>query len=130
MIESKYLDSFTDLKARIEGLLSEIARKKEKEENNENNKDIKLSYLAFLDNFLVLVDQIIKDFHEGKIENERLALLMSEKQNKIMSTLNTIIYYQQNEDWEGVAYTIVNELETELLEWEESVKMFFSNNTI
>ena len=53
MEENKYIESFTDLQVQMGILLSQI--------ETEDIENIQTSYLSFLDNFLVLVDQIIKD---------------------------------------------------------------------
>ena len=118
MDKSRYIDSFNDLQSHIGSLLSEI--------DEGDNQRIQTSYLSFLDNFLVLVDQIIKSFHEGKTDNEELAFMMSEKQNLIMSTLNTIISHQKEGDWLSVSSIIKENLEIELQDWKKTVEDFFS----
>jgi hypothetical protein len=118
MEENKYLESFADLQSRITDLMSEIQKG--------NNESIQSSYLSFLDNFLVLIDQIINSFHEGKIENEQLAFEMTAKQNMIMSTLSTIISYQKDGNWGIVASIIEENLEKEIKNWKETVITFFA----
>ncbi|MBU1625740.1 hypothetical protein KKB18_00035 [bacterium] len=118
MDEDKYFDSFSDLELHIRDLLSEIERWEPKSVEN--------SYLSFLDNFLVLVDQIITDFQEGKTDNEELAYLMSEKQNVIMTTLSNIISCQKEGNWKEISRIITENLEKEIEEWKETVNNFFS----
>jgi hypothetical protein len=141
MDKSKYYDSFTDLELRIRDFLFEIEKceiqtekilksspKKELIFITDRDKvqNIQNSYLSFLDNFLVLVDQIISDFPEGRIDNEVLAYQMSEKQSAIMSTLSNIITYQKDGNWNGVASIIREHFEIELKEWKETIENFFS----
>ena len=117
MEENKYLNSFVDLQVRLENLLFEI--------DKGDSDSIHESYLTFLDNFLVLVDQIIKGYPEGKIDDKELTVQMSEKQDLIMSALNLIVSHQKSGDWGAVARTIKERLEKELNDWKETVRVFF-----
>jgi len=117
MENNKYLEFFTDLKVKMDILLSEIKKG--------IDQDIHSSYLSFLDNFLVLVDQIITEFDEGKKDDEGLALMMTERQNNLMSTLSKIISNQKEGNWEGVSTIIKTELDKDLIEWKESVISYF-----